>query len=201
MTSALLTRQFHRTPERPVLPVAGFCTLALGRVHELCGAARRTLALAVAAQTRGPVLWIAPAWQTERLNPDGMLALVDPGRFLFISPRRPDDLLWSMEEALRSGAAPLVVADLPEAPALTPVRRLHLAAEAAGATGPAPLGLLLTPGPGGAQGIESRWSLAPAPSDGPPAWHLARRRARAEPPADWRLTRSKGEWQSSPLSA
>ncbi|MFW8634448.1 hypothetical protein [Cribrihabitans pelagius] len=154
---------------RPQLSPLKGVTLAQGRAHEACGPARHRFALWLAAAVQGPVLWIAPAWNSTRLNPDGMSECTTPGRFLFVQATRAEDLLWSMEEALRSGAAPLVVAELPEPPAMTPVRRLHLAAESAsenaGAAGRAqslPLGLLLTPGGGGARGIESRWHLAPA---------------------------------------
>ncbi|WP_236545157.1 hypothetical protein [Tropicimonas marinistellae] len=163
-------------------------TLALARVHEFCGQARHTLALAVAAARPGTILWIAPSWRMERLNGEGVAARIDPGRLILLDARQIGDLLWSMEEALRSGAVPLVVAELPEPPALTPVRRLHLAAEAGAAEGSvAPLGVILTPGEGGAQGVESRWHLAPRHDAAQSRWHLERRRARAAPPAAWTL--------------
>ncbi len=180
--------------------------LARGRVHEFCGPARRTLALLAARGAEGPVLWIAAAWQPERLNPDGIRPLIEPGRLIFASPRRAEDLLWCLEEALRAGAVPIVVGDLPEPPGLTPVRRLQLAAEQGAAEGRvAPLGLILTPGEGGAQGAESRWHLAPrhgpgqagVPGAGAEAdasrWRLERRRARTDPPAAWALTARTGK--------
>lgn len=180
-----------RGPNRPALRLADEIALTRGRAHEICGGARRTLAAMLAEACRGPVIWIQPSWRTERLNGEALAGFADPGRFLFVSPSRPEDVLWSMEEALRSGAVPLVVADLPEPPGLTPVRRLHLAAEAATGRGrQRPLGLLLTAGEGGAQGVESRWKIEAA-HGASPCWHLSRRRARDAPPKDWRLSRDK----------
>jgi protein ImuA len=42
----------------------------------------------------------------------GVREEIDPGRLIFVDPTRPEDILWSMEEALRTGIVPLVVADL-----------------------------------------------------------------------------------------
>lgn len=186
-----------RQPPRPRagLPLVGDLGLARGRVHEFCGPARRTLALIAARGCAGPVIWIAPGWQGLRLNPDGIRPLIQPGRLIFIAPQRAADLLWCLEEALRAGAAALVVGDLPEPPALVPVRRLHLAAETGAREGRVtPTGLILTPGDGGAQGAESRWHLAPRPDDAPDAtsWQLDLRRARNAPPAAWTLTAREG---------
>ncbi len=186
MTAHLLTRAGDRPrPELALAPGIGF---AKARVHELAGSARRTLAVMLAGRAEGTVLWIAPAWAPERLHPEGLHEFLDAGRLLLVLPRRSEDLLWTAEEALRSGLVPLVVADLPEPPGLTPVRRLQLAAEAGQeATGLAPLGLLLTPGEGGAPGVESRWTLAPRYGARATEWRLARTRARAAPPATFRL--------------
>ncbi|UWQ92517.1 hypothetical protein QEZ52_07065 [Aliisedimentitalea scapharcae] len=183
------THLLRRAPERarPHLTLLPGITLSQARVHEACGAARRSFALWLASVCSGPVLWISPTWEPGQLNPDGMRDFVDPGRFIFVSAARANDLLWTMEEALRAGAVPLVVADLPAPPALTPVRRLHLAAEQGGTLGPAPLGLLLTPGEGGAQGIESRWRMTPCHQARLRIWHLERLRARTLPPRGWQL--------------
>lgn len=188
------------TKARPTHSFLGDLRLDRGRVHEFCGPARRSLALMAAGgvaggqggSAGGPVLWIAPGWMPERLSAEGVLPFLNPGRLIFVLPKRADDLLWVMEEALRSAAVPLVVADLPELPGLTPVRRLQLAAETGAATGAAPLGLILTPGDGGASGVESRWHLAPAHGATTSNWQLQRRRARMEPPRQWLLRQDPG---------
>ena len=180
-------------------PVGLGLTLRRGRVHELCGTSRVCLTALILSISEGPVIWISPGWQTERIYPPGLRELADPGRIIFAGARRPEDVLWAMEEALRTGAAPIVVADMPAPPALTPVRRLHLACEAGAVTarhrgGLAPLGLILTPGEGGAQGVESRWRMDTAPSgsalvESGSAWVMQRLRARMAPPAAWALSR------------
>jgi len=181
--SHLLTRQTHRRSKAPAVAFLEGLSLERGRAHEICGAARRTMAFAVAQAMVGNVLWIRPSWTPGRLNPDGFMRFVDPGRIIRVTPKRPEDLLWCTEEALRAGIIPLVVADLPGPPGLTAVRRLHLAAETgAEMSGVAPLGLLLTPDKGGAPGVETRWSMRPAHSNTKKeAWVLDRVRARTEP--------------------
>ena len=162
-------------PDRPALVVAGPLAFRPGRVHEGCGRSRRVLAAMLAGAAGGPVIWAQPAWDRDRLYPPGLAAFCDPGRIVLARVRTAAEALWVMEETLRSGAAALAVAELAEPPGLTPVRRLHLAAESGGSRAP---GLLLTPEQGGAPGVESRWRLDPAPEGG---WHARRLRARMAP--------------------
>lgn len=187
---------------RDLQPLAGDLTLQRGRLHEFCGPSRLMLAAGVMARSGGPVVWIRPGWWPERLNAAGLQPLANPARLLLVRADRDEAALWAAEEALRSGAVPLVVVETAAVPGLTPVRRLHLAAgagvEAAHQNGTtAPLGLILTPGQGGAPGVETRWHLAPQPSrnllwSDEAAWTLSRLRARLAPPARWRLSR-KGD--------
>ena len=195
MTTHVITRRGDRL--RPALSVLGEVVLERARMHEGCGVARRTFAMMAAAALEGPVLWIQPGWVPERLYMPGVRQFMQPGRLIFVTVKRAEDLLWSMEEALRSGAVPLVVADLPDTPGLTPVRRLHLAAETGAQEGHcAPVGLLLTPGDGGAQGVESRWHMTPHHAPGLERWQLERRRARMLPPKGWLVEHGHdGSWR------
>jgi len=191
MTTQLLTRRKHRP--RSGQPLIDDLELKKGRLHECCGSARHLFALLMIAQTEGPVFWISPSWMPDALNPDGMVDLVDPARFIFVTPQRPEDILWTLEEILRSDVVPIAVADIPGLPGLTSVRRLHLAAETGGAKGDhLPTGLILTPGMGGAQGVESRWHLTPAHKPGIEGWALKRLRSRTDPVREWKLGRDAG---------
>ncbi|MGR3616558.1 MAG: ImuA family protein [Paracoccaceae bacterium] len=189
-----------RERPRPRIDLLHGITMDRGRAHEACGPARRTFALWLAAQMTGPVLWIAPTWEVDQLNPDGMRDFVDPGRFLFVTAQRAEDLLWCVEEALRPGSVALIIADLPAPPALTPIRRMHLAAEQGSDTGSAPLALLLTPGQGGAQGIESRWHMTPQHQGRKRLWQLDRLRARTLPPRSWHLQQTAPGALPTPLA-
>lgn len=193
----LQTRHAPAVDEVALAPGVG---LARARAHEGVGPARALFALLVAARLAGPVLWLHPRWTAERLMGDGVRRFIDPGRLVLARPRTPEEILWAAEEALRTGLVPLVVAELPEPPRLTPVRRLHLAAETRATEGAAPIALLLTPGSGGAPGVETRWHLAPAPGwarDGTALWRLTRARARMAPPRTgiMRIEGSRIRWE------
>ena len=189
MDSLLLNQ--HQKTKYGEIRLSANIALTKGRVHECAGRARRAFALMLAAKTSGAVLWISQPFGSDPLNPSGIKPFLDPGRFLFINTRRKDDLLWTMEEALRSGAVECVIADLPDFPVLTPVRRLQLAAEAGCRNGTsAPVGLLLTPDSGGAQGVETRWTLEPKTQDLWAAWHLSLKKSRHDPPQNWHVTQT-----------
>lgn len=201
MTTQLTGLVPRRQIAPPIRVLAGV-DLARARLHEVCGPARRSFALIVARALTGPVIWIHPAWATDQPHAPGMAGMIDPGRLLMVAPQRPDDLLWTMEEALRSGAAPLVLADLPEPPGLTPVRRLHLAAEAGAEAGPQrPTGLILTPGDGGAAGVESRWHVTARHDPRGHRWLLEQRRARGRPVGACHVQPAPdGGWQPAPTA-
>lgn len=163
--------------------------LALGRVHEATGPSAIAFAALIAGRMTGPVLWARPAWEAAVLNPEGLAPFFNPARLVIAHCPRPLDILWTAEEALRSGAAQLVVAEVAEPPALTPLRRLQLAAEAGGTNVKRPpLGLILSPRQGSAGAIESRWRCSPSPAwvNGQPArWRFERMYGKSGPPLIW----------------
>ncbi len=87
---------------------------------------------------------------------------VDPGRLLVVETRNDRDVLWALEEALRAGAAPAVVAGAVEmALDLTMSRRLNIAATVGGT----PLFLSRPAGGIGASNASAtRWRIASAPA-------------------------------------
>lgn len=111
---------------------------------------------------------------------------IDPDRLILARVRRPADLLWMMEEGLRSRALAVVIGDGVTAD-LTASRRLQLAAETGGAAA-----LLLPPAATRSWVALTRWRIASAPSpdgppDGPPRprWWVALERCRGGAPTDW----------------
>lgn len=184
MTTHLLKRASDRPA--PQLSLATDISLRLARLHEVCGPGRRSFAMWLAQKTEGPIFWVSPKWLPDKLNPRGIAHFADPARFILLTPTRDEDVLWTLETALRAGQVPLVIGELTGYPALTPVRRMHLAAEeGAKINGSAPLGVILTPDNGGAPGVETRWHMAPSFHEQATTWHLKRLRARTASPKSW----------------
>lgn len=157
------------------------------RVHEAGGPLAASLAAASAARA-GDSLWVRPHWLSEMPNPAGLSAWLDPSRLLLAQARDQTEVLAVAEDALRDGAAPLVVITLTKSLSLTAGRRLQLAAEAGGATG-----LCLIPEGMGSPAAETRWHCAPV--------FDARTDAQARPNSTlqcWRLIKNKegtlGAW-------
>ena len=155
--------------------------LAPARVHEAEGAGRRSFALLQAARHPGPLIWILPAHASHLPMPRGLPAGVGE-RLHLVRPSGETDLLWSTEEALRSLAVALVIAEPEQILSLTAGRRLQLAAEAGKTTG-----LMLIREGQGSNAAETRWYCEPIASP-----------ARDSTLHRWSLTKNKrgtsGHW-------
>jgi protein ImuA len=151
------------------------------------------MAALVAGRLGGPVLWIRALRDAVRLDPEGLVSLFDPTRLVVLRGLRPVDGLWAVEEALRSGAVSCVVLETDTPPALTPVRRLNLAAAAGGeAAAVPPLCLILLPEGGAAGAVETRWWVDPLPARPAPRWRLSLLRDKAGPPGCWTVSLPDG---------
>ncbi len=146
--------------------------------------------LARLAGDGGSVVWCRrhPGLHATKLYGPGLAAFgLDLRRLLMVRARREIDVLWAMEEGLRSGAVSAVLGEVAAPPPIA-LRRLQLAAETGGTTS-----LLLRPfgAPIAAGSATTRWRVASAPSHPltRPAvrWRVELLRCRAAAPAGWLL--------------
>ncbi len=122
-------------------PALGFAAFCLGRL---------------ALQRPGPIVWVS---LRDDLYPPGLAGLGLPtDRLLLVRPARSSELLWSLEEVLRSAAVAGLVGDI-DGLDFTAARRLSLATRASGV--PA---LLLNRGPALAA-LLTRWRVSALPSE------------------------------------
>jgi protein ImuA len=158
-------------------------------IHEVLAARGPGAGFAAALAGRlgsGPVLWVAR--QAELYGLGLQRFGLAPERLILVQAGAETEILWAMEEGLRTPGLTAVVGEL-HALDLTAGRRLQLAAEAGGGTG-----LVLRPADSqaGAGAACSRWRVAPWPSaqgggDGWTCWRLVLERCRgvAGAPGDW----------------
>lgn len=171
-------------------------------LHEIFGDAAAfgfcaSLLVRLLAHTHAPILWCRPARDAHgELYGQGLAAAgLDPERLILVHGRDDTEILWAMEEGLRSAALAAVVGSPRKIPPIAG-RRLQLAAEESGTAG-----FLLRPEDeqtGGRQtgrqaatsAALSRWRVLSAPSQpargtggqiiamGPPQWRLELQRCR-----------------------
>ena len=130
----------------PALALRGACT------HEVTGPGRDGFLAIVAAQTRGPVIWVGPAGDMRALNPIGLSQFLKPDRIVTVGGLTRLEVLWSGEQALRTRGAGCVVIELAQGPDLSESRRLQLAAEEGQA-----LGLISLSGRARTSSAQTRW--------------------------------------------
>src|SRR6185312_14839003 len=117
--------------------------LALGALHEIMGAGAdeedgavpaafaAALLARLARHAAGPVLWCLAA---DDLHAPGLAASgLAPARLIVARCRDDGDVLWGMEEGLRSAALSAVLGEIGALPP-TAGRRLQLACETGGVT-------------------------------------------------------------------
>jgi protein ImuA len=144
---------------------AGFCALLLARLGEDGGA----------------VVW---ARREAGLYGPGLAALgLDPARLIVVRPARGDDVLWVLEEGLRSRAPAAVLGETASGGPIA-LRRLQLAAESSGVAALLlrPFAAKAAPGP-----ALSRWRIESAGRGDPlgPRWRVELQRARGGTPGTW----------------
>ena len=158
-------------------------------VHELVEdsygdmAALTGMALAAGRRT-GAALWVT---QYKHMRTHGRLFAsgAAPARRLVVRANKPMEALWAVDEAVRSNAVSLVVAEVEEAD-FTATRRLKLVCERHGV----PVILLMPYSREGTTACETRWRVSAAPSGpnlydpsapGAPRWRAVLERCRPAP--------------------
>lgn len=159
--------------------------------HFALALAVRRLIAAPPADRNAPVLLCYSTAQGGEMGlpyAPGLAALgLDPGRLILVEAARQADVLWAIEEGLKSEGLALVIGQS-DAVDLTPARRLALAA----ARTSTPCLLLTHPRSAAAAATATRWRIAPAPSaphpfdpeaPGEPRFHAGLERCRGSPAA------------------
>jgi protein ImuA len=178
--------------------------LPLGCIHEmkarhLAGAIAFAALLAARIPGEGPLLFAAP---DRSFYPLGLLPYAcQPKRWLHVTARRPEDLIWTVSEAVRCPRINAVLAIMPKTD-FTFCRRLQLAAESSGTTG----FLLGNASSAPASSAITRWRVSSV--NGPPGrgfdeafWELELSYCRGGRPGKWTVAwRSGGLERFRPLS-
>ena len=117
------------------LPWGGLPQATLHEINGTAAAMGFTAALAGRLAGSKPILWCRSSRnETGSIYGPGLLPFgLNPEQVVFVEAKKKQELLWAMEEGLRSGQPALVIGEV-EAVSLVASRRLQLAAEVGGVT-------------------------------------------------------------------
>ena len=184
-----------RLKERMSSPVSFPLGLGESGVHEVCEQTHGDMpaltgfALAASMARRGPVFWISQAGLGRdhgRILQTGLSSLQNTRMPIPTAyPRKLNEALWTVEEAIKSAAVGLIIAEIEDTD-FTASRRLALASGRHGV----PVILLMPYTREGATAASARWRVAAQPSSpnpfdahapGRPRWHSVLERSRRAP--------------------
>ncbi|MEL0079766.1 MAG: hypothetical protein VW774_09990 [Rhodospirillales bacterium] len=101
-------------------------------MHEIYGPAAVSLTSMIASFTTGKIIWIRSKNQLKQLNPNGITHINNNLNNYINIFSELKNILWAMEQAARSGACSVVIAELPQSPNFVSSRRLQLTAREQG---------------------------------------------------------------------
>ncbi|MFM8739155.1 MAG: ImuA family protein [Cytophagales bacterium] len=199
-------QRFELSPQLGPLNAAfPFRTFPTGAIHELLSPMREGMStasgficalLSILLNPQSVVVWISPS---RLIFPPALKSFgIDPSRVLFVESSREQEVLWAMEEALKSEALTAVVGELREI-SFTASRRLQLAVEHSKVTG-----FVLHRGKRvNTTTCVSRWRITSLPSDlldglpgiGLPKWRVELLRMRNGRTGAWNLQWNKGKFE------
>ncbi|MCF4097149.1 ImuA family protein [Maritalea mediterranea] len=112
---------------------------------------------------KAPILWCVPQYEVREMGHlygAGLTTFdLDPGQFIFVTPKSAQDTLWTLEEAANSKSFAAIVGHV-EDPSFTQTRRLSLACQ----KGLTPLFLHRPHDCQGTSAAFSRWRIESQPS-------------------------------------
>lgn len=180
-------------------------TFPLGAVHEfLCASMEEGTAasgfiaalLSSILKTGAPSVWIT---SVKQVFPPALRAFgIEPHQIIFIRSKKPKEILWTLEEALKCDALSAVVGEISEISFLES-RRLQLAIEKTRVPG-----FLIRQDPVNLSTVSvTKWRVRPLPTEkeaplpgiGFPRWQVELLKVRSGRPGSWQMQWKKGRFE------
>ena len=138
--------------------------LKRGKIHQITGSARFTLALIIGNVIQDQITWVRLERSNEILYPEGVSDWITLNNLIMVNTENEEESLWVMEEFLKSGVSSLVFCQLNKLPKYVNLRRLTLSTKRSKEENKSmlpPTGIILSSFDHPISGVESRWSINP----------------------------------------